>query len=64
MSQTKKVTVITDEISLIVNDEKLNLSQKIRTLYSMNIEKGDISRIVNRRYQHVRNVLNNPPKKA
>ena len=37
-------------------------SSKIRKLYSEGWEKGDISRYLNIRYQHVRNVLVQPYK--
>lgn len=38
-------------------------SNMIRYLYSIGHSKGDISRFMNIRYQHVRNVLLNPIKK-
>jgi len=61
-AQTNYVT-INDEILSIVNDENLSKSSKIRTLSSMNLPRGQISKILNIRYQHVRNVLITPLKK-
>lgn len=41
-----------------------NKSKAIRGLYAEGYEKGDISRALDIRYQHVRNVLLNPLKKS
>ncbi len=63
MSQVKIVPSST-EIDQIVQDPKMTKSDKIRSLYSMGYSKGDISRILSLRYQHVRNVLITPLKKT
>ena len=61
--QTKKdQPTHSDEVLSIVNGS-LNTSQKIRALHSTGMSKGDIARILNKRYQHVRNVLITPIKK-
>lgn len=54
---------VTEEINQIVQDPNLSLSSKIRTLSSMNLPRGQIAKLVNRKYQHVRNVLITPLKK-
>lgn len=59
-----KELVITDEINNIVTDASTTKSFKIRTLSSMNMSRGQISKILNIRYQHVRNVLITPLKKV
>ena len=40
----------------------LNTSQKIRKLHSEGYSRGDIARFLEKRYQHVRNVLVTPVK--
>ena len=64
MLQVQNYKIVTDEVNQIVNDPNLTLSSKIRTLYSMEFPKGQIAKLVNRRYQHVRNVINQPLKKS
>ena len=44
--------------------EHKTISGVIRHLASTGISRGDISRITGKRYQHVRNVLTQPLKKA
>lgn len=64
MTQAKiEYLTITDEMTQIVNDPNLTMSSKIRTLASMDVPRGQIAKLVNRRYQHVRNVLITPLKK-
>jgi hypothetical protein len=64
MTQSENVTIqITDEAIQIANDPNLTKSSKIRTLYSMNYSRSQISKLLNIRYQHVRNVLITPIKK-
>lgn len=55
---------ITSEIDQIVQDPKMTISQKIRSLHDLQVPKGQIAKLVNRRYQHVRNVLITPLKKT
>ena len=64
MSKSKKVIMTNDEINQIVTDESLTTSQKIRELNSLNVPRWDISVLLNKRYQHVRNVLITPLKKT
>ena len=45
-------------------DEMTTTAARIRFLDSKDFSKGDIARILNIRYQWVRNVLNTPLKKA
>lgn len=42
----------------------LNKSQKIRAMAALPMKRGDIAKLMNIRYQHVRNVLITPVKKA
>lgn len=44
-------------IKAIVNATNLNTSQKIRALYAEDIPKAEIALLLDKRYQHVRNVL-------
>lgn len=53
------------ESSLLKSYETLDTkSSQIRLLASNGIPRGDIARFMNIRYQHVRNVLEQPLKKA
>jgi hypothetical protein len=62
MSNTKKVTVAkSDELEAL--SEMKTMSEKIRYLSNVGYDKGDISRILDIRYQWVRNVLITPLKK-
>lgn len=45
------------EVSRIVSDEGLNVSQKIRALNDLGVPRAEIARLLGKRYQHVRNVL-------
>jgi hypothetical protein len=47
-----------------VNLEGLNTSQKIRHLHSLGFTRGQIAKFLEKRYQHVRNVLVTPIKGA
>ncbi len=62
MSNTKKskLTIGFDQNTL---DQIDTTAGKIRYLSSMNISRGDISRILDIKYQWVRNVLITPLKK-
>jgi hypothetical protein len=45
------------EVSKIVSDPKLNVSGKIRALNAYGVPRAEIAKLLNKRYQHVRNVL-------
>jgi hypothetical protein len=45
------------EVAKIVSDPKLNVSSKIRALHSYGVPRAEIAKLLNKRYQHVRNVL-------
>jgi hypothetical protein len=45
------------EVSRIVSDPKLNVSSKIRALHSYGVSRAEIAKLLDKRYQHVRNVL-------
>mgnify|MGYP003423947000 CR=1 FL=1 len=62
MSNTKKSTPVLD--SKIAKDlEALDTtSSKIRFLLANKFSRGDVARILNKRYQHVRNVELQPLK--
>lgn len=47
-------------VSTIVGDTSLNTSQKIRSLDSLGIPRAEIALLLDKRYQHVRNVLLTP----
>jgi len=64
MSNTKKATPkLTKEIQSKL-DEQTTVSAKIRFLDKEGFTRADISRILNKRYQHVRNVLEEDKKKG
>lgn len=46
-----------EDVTAIVGNESLNTSQRIRALAAMEIPRGEIALLLNKRYQHVRNVL-------
>jgi hypothetical protein len=48
---------------LIVHNTGLTTSGKIRRLDAMGLTRGQIAKVLNKRYQHVRNVLITPVKK-
>lgn len=58
---TNQVQVTNDEI---VSSSTLNTSQKIRELLTRNFSRSQISKMLNIRYQHVRNVQITPIKKS
>jgi hypothetical protein len=45
------------EVSKIVSDTKLNVSDKIRALHNYGVPRAEIAKLLGKRYQHVRNVL-------
>jgi hypothetical protein len=45
------------EVSKIVSDEELNVSEKIRALGNLGVPRAEIAKLLGKRYQHVRNVL-------
>lgn len=45
------------EVSKIVSDPTMNVSSKIRALHNYGVPRADIAKLLNKRYQHVRNVL-------
>ncbi len=62
MNTTTKTTT-TWNVEELMNTHKTK-SAVIRYLSSQGVSRGDISRILNIRYQHVRNVLTQPLKKS
>lgn len=58
MSNTKKVTLILKTDMQTKLDSFNSVSAKIRFLDYNGIDRADIARILNKRYQHVRNILN------
>lgn len=63
MSVQKKVSKFTSNVHEDELGKILTVSGKIRYLHSHGYERSDISRLLNIRYQHVRNVLLQPLKK-
>jgi uncharacterized protein YggE len=59
-----QVTAKRSDVEAVSSDAALNVSQKIRALYAMGIAKAEIALILDKRYQHVRNVLLTPIKEA
>ena len=55
--ETVVVTAKRSDVEMVTSDVTLNVSQKIRKLWSMGIAKSEIALILDKRYQHVRNVL-------
>ena len=49
---------------LVVEDQALSISDKMRELSGMGIARAQIAKLLGKRYQHVRNVLNNDARKA
>ncbi|MGN6101629.1 MAG: DUF7662 domain-containing protein [Devosia sp.] len=45
------------EVSKIVSDPTLSTSDKIRALHNHGVPRAEIAKLLNKRYQHVRNVL-------
>jgi len=56
-------TTNTNDIDMIINNNSMNTSQKIKTLDKLGLTRGAIAKLLNKRYQHVRNVLITPIKK-
>lgn len=54
--------VPTAEQVTIIDNQSLNTSQKIRALHATGMERGQIAKVLNKLYQHVRNVLITPIK--
>lgn len=50
--------------SAIINSTSLNTSQKIRALHGEGMSRGEIAKVLGKRYQHVRNVLITPIKQG
>lgn len=63
MSNTKKVAPTLESTISTHLSTLTTTSSKVRFLHSEGYDKGDISRILNIRYQWVRNVLITPLKK-
>lgn len=59
----QKVQVIDQEIESVIQDSG-SKSDKIRKLSAMGQTRSQISKLLNIRYQHVRNVLITPLKKG
>jgi len=57
-------TTNTNDIDMIINNNSMNTSQKIRALDKLGLTRGGIAKLLNKRYQHVRNVLITPIKKV
>jgi len=57
-------TTNTNDIDMIINNNSMNTSQKIRALDKLGLTRGAIAKLLNKRYQHVRNVLITPIKKV
>jgi hypothetical protein len=71
MSKTKTIetnetatAIVVTAIDQIVSSTTLNTSQKIRALATEGLSRGAIAKVLNKRYQHVRNVLITPIKKT
>ena len=62
MKREKEMTTQVKQDITKVDLTGLNTSQKIRLLHSQGFSRGDISRFLEKRYQHVRNVLVTPIK--
>jgi hypothetical protein len=63
MTQTKNV-VTQNPIDSIVTNPNMSTSAKIRSLYDAGITRSQIAQMLDKRYQHVRNVLITPIKKS
>lgn len=62
-TESNQVSIDTTIVS-IRTSQVMSKSAKIRALYDLELEKADIAKILNIRYQFVRNVLNQPLKKG
>lgn len=68
-NQTNQIaaTYYDNEMSVLAEQKKVpegTTSQKIRALSAKGMERKDIAKLLNIRYQHVRNVLTTPLKRA
>lgn len=61
MSKSIKKEVVTNDIDVQLESIP-TVSGKIRYLASTGMKRGDIAKKLNKRYQHVRNVLTQPLK--
>jgi hypothetical protein len=61
-NNTKTVTITT--VDQLISMGHTTTSSQIRYLNSIGWKRGDIARLLNKRYQHVRNVLITPLKKG
>ena len=52
-----KDVIAQNEVSKIVSDPKSSVSGKIRALNSYGVPRAEIAKLLNKRYQHIRNVL-------
>ena len=52
-----KDLIAQNEVSKIVSDPKSSVSGKIRALNSYGVPRAEIAKLLNKRYQHIRNVL-------
>lgn len=63
-TQESNQAEIDTRIVSIRTSQTMNKSQKIRAFHDLGLEKSEIAKIMNIRYQFVRNVLNQPLKKS
>ncbi len=64
MYDKEPIELYSGEIDSIRSDPNLNVSQKIRALSAAGVSRAEIARLLNKRYQHVRNVLVDAERKA
>lgn len=64
MTQQAQVTTVKASIETVDLSAQSTTSAKIRKLDSLGYSRGDIAKFLNKRYQHVRNVLITPIKQA
>ena len=56
--------VFESKIQFIRQNDEFTVSRKIRELSSLGVTRSEIGKILNIRYQHVRNVLITPVKRS
>ena len=56
--------VFESKIQFIRQNDEFTVSRKIRELSSLGVTRSEIAKILNIRYQHVRNVLITPVKRS
>ena len=61
--QPKKIVPVSDEMGKIISSTELSTSGKIRALFASGMDRSQIAQVLDKRYQHVRNVLVTPIKK-